>query len=515
MKKIFVFIALALFALLSCNKENALPDAVPAQISFKLLANHPEGTKAVKSGWEAGDAIFVFFDNVAAPKYLKMNYDGSSWSYTEMDGDSAGSLGLSNGDTGIMRAVFLPFGSSLGVTADGTGFKFSEIQYSYYLTATLAYTVEGNTVSGSFDMAVPDGFVQFFFDNPLASDGVASLREAHVHPVGIKSISAAGEIMQKDLGGGELLPGYAYQGGFLFSGVLQGGAPGVQTEYNFVLDDGAAKKRAYAYKTMNDTGSSGRAANITGLQWMADMEMVDLGLPSGTLWASVNLGAETYYNWYGDYFAWGETSQRREPHTWANYLWGNGTDDFKGITKYIIDDGYVYAGAIDGKTQLDPQDDPATAILGEGYSTPTAEDWLELWSGAYVTFTWTSVTAPNPDFPDCFPKLTSRVYGFRVRSRSNYNSIFLPATGRWISDTGGVTSRGKDGSTCYYWSSTLYAFPNSYPRTYEAYCFNESKSLFYYDATVQDPTSDVALSLNSMPHQGRLYGLTVRPVKHQ
>ena len=94
MKKIIVFIALALFALLSCNKENALPDAVPAQICFKLLANHPEGTKAVKSGWEAGDAIFVFFDNVAAPKYLKMNYDGSSWSYTEMDGDSGSPMAI-------------------------------------------------------------------------------------------------------------------------------------------------------------------------------------------------------------------------------------------------------------------------------------------------------------------------------------------------------------------------------------------------------------------------------------
>ena len=38
-------------------------------------------------------------------------------------------------------------------------------------------------------------------------------------------------------------------------------------------------------------------------------ECVDLGLPSGTLWATCNIGADSPYD-YGDYYAWGETNPK-------------------------------------------------------------------------------------------------------------------------------------------------------------------------------------------------------------
>ncbi len=247
------------------------------------------------------------------------------------------------------------------------------------------------------------------------------------------------------------------------------------------------------------------------------IEMVDLGLPSGTLWAKYNLGVEDpTVDPYGNYYAWGETTPRTGYHTYASYKLGDGTNKFTCLTKYIIDDGYTYAAGIDGKTKLEPSDDAATAALGTAYCTPAAEDWIELWSGQYVTFQWSYINCVNPDFPDLYPNLSLKVYGILVRSRSNGNSIFLPAAGLWGERmSASELSRGQNGSSCNYWSSTLYAFPNSYPHSFEAYCLDENSSLFYYDATVNGNNPDLALSLNSMPSGSRCHGMPVRPVKHQ
>jgi len=131
--RMYVLMIATMFALVSCGKEILEPakemgEPAAASIAFNLKVNHPNASKALKSGWEAGDAIFVFFNNVPAPKFLKMSYDGSAWTSAEMDGGTAtdGALGLKNGDTGTMRAVFLPFGSDATVSASGTNFVFNK-----------------------------------------------------------------------------------------------------------------------------------------------------------------------------------------------------------------------------------------------------------------------------------------------------------------------------------------------------------------------------------------------------
>ena len=82
MKKYLLVLLAACTAFFSCVTENLSPEPETEKtptISFQLVANHPDGesTKAVKSGWEPGDAIFVFFNSVAAPKHLKMTYNGT------------------------------------------------------------------------------------------------------------------------------------------------------------------------------------------------------------------------------------------------------------------------------------------------------------------------------------------------------------------------------------------------------------------------------------------------------
>ena len=247
MKKYLILFAAAVAALVSCGKELAEPEnsvGGDTLISFDLSANHPGMTKAVKTGWEAGDAIFVFFDNVAAPKYLKMSYDGSAWSSVEYDGATAapGALGLKNDDTGNMRAVFLPFGSSATVSAKGTGFVFSKTYFSYYLTATLAYTVTGNKVSGAFNMVIPEGYVQFWVEDAEASDEMYILSTDAVIPTGIASVAADGSVVETAYKvAGDDMPGYKYQGGYLFSGKLNTSYAG--TGYYFLKNNHLKKER--------------------------------------------------------------------------------------------------------------------------------------------------------------------------------------------------------------------------------------------------------------------------------
>ena len=231
-KNIAIMLSLVLtFAACSSNDDDITTEPAtteaPQQITFRLTASHPDDdataqTRAVKAGWEEGDAIFVFFTGAAAPRHLKMTFDGSAWTSAEYNGatQTDGALGLKNGDTGTMRAVYLPFGSDATVVADVDRFKFSEDYYTYYATATLPYTVTDNTVSGAFDMKIPEGWVQFFVEDTDATDGSYTLATDAVIQTGIACVNADGTITEIIGAAGGDMPGYAYGGGYLFSGKL-------------------------------------------------------------------------------------------------------------------------------------------------------------------------------------------------------------------------------------------------------------------------------------------------------
>ncbi|MBR0023953.1 MAG: hypothetical protein IJP59_05020 [Muribaculaceae bacterium] len=163
----------------------------------------------------------------------------------------------------------------------------------------------------------------------------------------------------------------------------------------------------------NGSSGGGLSGNADGHEW------VDLGLTSGTLWATMNVGASKPED-YGDYFAWGETQPKSE-YGWSTYKWG----DYSKLTKYCTESSYGKDGFVDGKTLLDPDDDAATVNWGNKWRMPTKEQQIEL--RAECTWQWTSLNGVN---------------GYIVASKSNSNSIFLP-----VNNVAG--SRG------YYWSRTL------------------------------------------------------------
>ncbi|MBQ8128010.1 MAG: hypothetical protein IJ176_06400 [Prevotella sp.] len=103
----------------------------------------------------------------------------------------------------------------------------------------------------------------------------------------------------------------------------------------------------------------------------APPEMIDLGLPSGTKWAYVNLGA-TISSDYGNYYAWGELDPK-DSYTWKTYKYSGNTAN--SLTKYCTKSSY---GRVDNKTSLEPADDRPKTDYGYYYSIPTRQDWQEL-----------------------------------------------------------------------------------------------------------------------------------------
>ena len=138
-------------------------------------------------------------------------------------------------------------------------------------------------------------------------------------------------------------------------------------------------------------------------------EYVDLGLPSGLLWATCNVGA-TKPTETGDYFAWGETDPKAE-YELENYKWMN--PETEEVLKYCVDEKF---GSVDGKSELDSEDDAAIANWGGEWRMPTDDEMKEMVDGCY--WEWT----------DNFEG--SGMAGRVGISKKNGNAIFLPAAGQ-------------------------------------------------------------------------------------
>ena len=197
---------------------------------------------------------------------------------------------------------------------------------------------------------------------------------------------------------------------------------------------------------------------------------VDLGLPSGTLWSTKNIGAtngNTAESWYGNYYAWGETETKTN-YDWSNYKYANGGYDK--LTKYCNKSNYGNNRFTDGLTQLVPEDDVAT-VTKSAWRIPTKEDFDELIAG--TTSRW------ETDY-----KGISGLNGGVFTSKVNGTTLFIPAAGFYYS-----SDIFNVGSYCYLCSSSLYLDDPNY-----AYYLNFRSDNIY------------------MKYNNRCYGLSVRPI---
>ena len=210
---------------------------------------------------------------------------------------------------------------------------------------------------------------------------------------------------------------------------------------------------------------------------------VDLCLPSGTLWATFNVGAQSPEE-YGDYFAWGETKPKKNFGTWGDYSWGTykwmntGQADWTQINKYTFADNqteacwYDSSGTFigDGNTVLLPEDDAATANWGRYWQMPTVAQMSELFDSENTTSTWTTKNGVN---------------GRLVTSIRNNASIFLPAAGR-------RNGTELDGNCGFYWTNML-----------DERYYTDHACQLYFDAS----------SVSVVGRFDRYCGESVRPVR--
>ena len=161
---------------------------------------------------------------------------------------------------------------------------------------------------------------------------------------------------------------------------------------------------------------------------IVEHEYVDLGLPSGTLWATCNVGASKPEE-YGDYFAWGETSPKGK-YDWSTYKWCDGLEFT--LNKYCTNSTY---GLEDGKKELEPEDDAATVNWGSDWRMPSLDQIEELCNSDNTTTEWTTLNGVN---------------GRLITSKANGKSLFLPAAG-----VRGSSSLALADSHGFYWSRSL------------------------------------------------------------
>lgn len=158
------------------------------------------------------------------------------------------------------------------------------------------------------------------------------------------------------------------------------------------------------------------------------VKAVDLGL--SVKWASCNIGA-TAPEEYGDYFAWGETTTKSS-YEWKTYKWCFRLSSCS-VSKYCPTSNIDH---VDNKKVLDKEDDAACVNWGGTWRMPTKEEQDELLNTSNCTWTWTAMNGVN---------------GYKVVSKKNGNSIFLPAAG--LRYYGSLYYAGSEG---IYWSSSLF-----------------------------------------------------------
>ena len=212
-------------------------------------------------------------------------------------------------------------------------------------------------------------------------------------------------------------------------------------------------------------------------------EYVDLGLPSGTLWATCNVGANNPED-PGDYFAWGETEtyyssggntdnpvwktgKSSSGYDWPTYKFCKDGDSRK-LIKYCSESKYGYNGYTDSCTVLEKSDDVAYQKWGSDWCMPTQSQFQELKDKC--SWTWTSKNGMN---------------GYEAKG-PNGKTIFIPAAGF----RHGTPLRDV-GSIGFYWSSSLHTDSPYYGHDLD----------FYSGSVVPGGWS------------GRAYGFSVRPVR--
>lgn len=235
----------------------------------------------------------------------------------------------------------------------------------------------------------------------------------------------------------------------------------------------------------NNTNSKGKLN--TKSNSINGHEYVDLGLPSGTKWATMNIGAKDTKK-IGNLYAWGETkgfNDGKRNFSWKTYKYCKSSAET--LTKY-------HYGKIDKKKELDISDDAAYIEWGSSWRIPTKEQFEELFDTKNCTYEYKSSTDNND------------ISGYLIKSKRNGKSIFFPAGGCIIDEK--FNSMDVQG---YYWTRSLQwqdESPEDIADTFSALFSGK------YDSQTNITAFSFWFSpwVNDVAGQSRYKGMCIRPV---
>ena len=495
MKKL-AFIALAAFALFSCNKEEVIVEneAQPQQPKYVFnVADKPSfdaDTKAVKTSWEEGDKIYIVFDDVLPSewdRFLILEYKASG-KWEPLQEPAEGYKPKETG--GTLDAIFYERPKDdliLTHNTENTVFIDASASAGQYLCLNdnnVKYTIQDGVLKASisldFDENEQQTYVQF---RVTGLDDNSKWYFSTKTPKNDNNIfdlsypawwSGQFSFMMEDYKGGVLM-GKRDDGFYIYLSVKQQTDP-----ITITLSKRNAEDTGWDtyYKTFSKT-ISGKCAAVTfkGPQfgddgyptngwdkvgYIAGHPYVDMG--DGHKWATMNVGANSETD-YGDYFAWGEV-ETKSIYSNDTYAFGN--------------EAYAYSkyNKTDGLTVLEYTDDAARVNWKGTWRIPKKEDWE--WLIENTDQDW------KTDYNESGKNgwlFTSKVSGYEDKS------IFIPVAGQRAEEKVVFSSYG------YYWSSTLYS---NYP-----------ESAF---GLLLLPPGISNLSIDSNDFENRPFGETIRAV---
>ena len=326
MKKTLLFAA-AVLALAACSKESPVKEegAIDAsKLVFNIDVRYGNDTKGVKTAWEDGDDVYVFFEDNTT-QYVKMTYNGSSWTYSTFEG-------LVLVSDGKLSAVYMPdFVCSDAPTYDSENgrWTFGSIAGYYQKAEGVSYTLTVTpdedplyTLSATISLEAPANIMQFYVpSSAVAAPGTGNeyaLTATHVINYTFDGIVPGGIASQGNELNGGAMQGYGGtlggDTGYYFWGILEG--TGNYT-YDFQLVKRNAEKK-YAISSYSATKNPGvsissAAFKLTNLT--DNGNFVSLGYTGGPLWATGNLEYEGWDNIHigyptiaGSYYMFGQTT---------------------------------------------------------------------------------------------------------------------------------------------------------------------------------------------------------------
>lgn len=238
----------------------------------------------------------------------------------------------------------------------------------------------------------------------------------------------------------------------------------------FNADGTPANKTALSTDAVIDLKTGKKLSDILEYQkpYVDSDLFVDMGLPSGVLWAKASIdlttkskfqevdGAVSPFKYECSFFSWGNTDGHNPSSTSAfDYNWGGVNEQ----EPYY--DGQPY-GTTPGNTltgNIPPSMDAARASLGAPWRMPSMEDFVELFANIdYIDADGNVVTAETSIAKTAADKrvTVNGINGLYLRSKINGNRLFFPASGygngrSWDNRTGGG----------YFWSSSFYSARNA------------------------------------------------------